>query len=61
MNTIDRFYISLPKGRCNPCQYARHVFAQDGFAFLGCYKEPYHGKLVSEIMDCPLKETKESE
>lgn len=40
-------------GRCNPCEYAERVKAQDGFTFLGCKHEPYNGKWVAEIKDCP--------
>lgn len=40
-------------GRCNPCEYAERVTAQDGFTFLGCTHNPYHGKWVAEIKDCP--------
>lgn len=53
MNEIDEFYASLPKGRCHPCKYAKCVNATGGFMFLGCYCEPYHGKRVSEIKNCP--------
>lgn len=40
-------------GRCNPCDYAERVTAQDGFVFLGCVHAPYNGKWVAEIKDCP--------
>lgn len=56
---IKEFFESLPKGRCRPCKYARVVFAQDQFMFLGCYHEPYRGKWVAEIKDCPKKLNKE--
>ena len=49
----EEFYKSLPKGRCNPCKYAKAVVAGDDFTFLGCYCEPCHGKWVAEIKDCP--------
>jgi hypothetical protein len=52
-NEIKEFFKSLPKGRCHPCEYARAVFAQDQSMFLGCYHEPYRGKWVAEIKDCP--------
>lgn len=52
-NEIKEFFKSLPKGRCHPCEYARAVFAQDQSMFLDCYHEPYRGKWVAEIKDCP--------
>ena len=55
-DSIDDFIASLPKGRCNPCEYAKCVVATEQYMFLGCYCEPYHGKRVSEIKDCPKKE-----
>ena len=50
---IKKFFESLPTGRCNPCKCARAVFATERFIFLGCYHEPYKGKWVREIKDCP--------
>lgn len=29
----EEFYKSLPKGRCNPCKYAKAVVAGDDFTF----------------------------
>ena len=52
-NEIEEYYDSLPQGRCHPCKYARAVFAQDQFMLLGCYHEPYRGKWVAEIKECP--------
>ena len=58
MNKGERYYESLPKGRCKPCEHAYVVGTQNsGFMFLGCYHKPYKGKWVAEIKDCP----KESE
>ena len=53
MTKIDTFYKALPKGRCNPCEYAKCVVANEQYMFLGCYHEPYHGKAVCEIKYCP--------
>ncbi len=39
--------------RCSDCDKARGVTATGGFRFIGCYNEPYHGKPVVEIKDCP--------
>lgn len=52
------FYDSIPKGRCKPCPNADVVRGMDGFMFLGCRHEPYHGTWVAEIKECP-KERKE--
>lgn len=57
MGKIETFYKNLPKGRCNPCRYARAVGTWEGYMFLGCYHRPYKGKSVAEIKNCP----KESE
>lgn len=61
MNEIDEFYESLPLGRCTYCKYARQVFATGQFIFLGCYHEPYHGKWVAEIKNCPAKGEQDNE
>ena len=58
-NEINEFFKILHKGRCHHCEYARAVFAQDQSMFLGCYHEPYRGKWVAEIKDCPKKLNKE--
>ena len=50
---IDEFYEELPEGRCHPCPYAKCVVATDQYMFLGCYHEPYKGKRVVEIKECP--------
>lgn len=40
--------------RCANCDSCRVVYsAPDGWQFRGCYHEPYRGKWVAEIMDCP--------
>ena len=50
----DVYLKSLPHGRCNPCKYAKVVIAAPSqFMFLGCYHEPYCGKWVKEIKECP--------
>lgn len=51
----DDFYKSLPKGRCNPCVFAKAVMANGGYMFLGCYYGDYHGKNVAEIKECPTQ------
>lgn len=41
------------KERCAGCQYCKIVNACFGWSFYGCYCEPYRGKWVAEIKDCP--------
>lgn len=57
----DFFYkpkgLSTISGRCYGCENAEIVYAQDGWSFVGCNHEPYHGEWTAEIKDCP----KESE
>ncbi len=53
MDKIDEFYASIPRGRCNPCKFARAIVATGQFMFLGCTHPPYEGKWVAEIKDCP--------
>lgn len=59
------FYENLPKGRCNPCKYAKAINAGNDWVFLSCWHEPYRGKRVAEIKDCPIgrksTEVKENE
>lgn len=51
---VDEYYESIPDGRCKPCKYGRVVTGVDGFMMLGCHCEPYRGKWVAEIKDCPI-------
>ena len=51
---IDEYYDIIPNGRCKPCEYGRVVVATGQFMFLGCYCEPYRGKWVAEIKNCPI-------
>jgi len=43
------------------CKYARLVHANGGWSFYGCTHEPYHGKWIAEIEECPLGKTPEEE
>lgn len=61
MNKIDEFYNSLPRGRCNPCEFSKCIVANDQFMFLGCVHQPYKGKWVREIKDCPKDAKKDDE
>lgn len=53
MSKADEFYENLKDGRCKGCDSARRVSASMGFSFLGCFHNPYKGKSVAEIKDCP--------
>jgi len=43
-------------GRCYGCYDCHIVSANGGWSFFGCYHEPYHGKWVAEIKNCPKEE-----
>lgn len=57
----DTFCIYCEKGggilefkkRCESCEYAREINATGDWRFIGCRHEPYKGKWVAEIKDCP--------
>lgn len=38
---------------CRNCRYSEIFNCGDGFKILGCMHEPYHGKWVTEIDECP--------
>lgn len=48
--------IIVKKKKCESCKYSRDIYAQDGFLFIGCTHEPYKGKWVKEIKNCPMEE-----
>lgn len=48
-----KFYDSIRPGRCLVCPYVEVIRAQENFMFLGCRHEPYRGKWVAEIDECP--------
>ena len=50
---VKAFCDSIPSGRCKGCPYADVVRAQGNFMFLGCRHNPYKGKWVAEIKNCP--------
>lgn len=39
--------------RCDGCKYAQHIYANDGWSFIGCKHKPYRGKWIVEIEECP--------
>lgn len=49
------------RGSCDGCRYCRTVYAAGGWSFRGCYHNPYHGKWVAEIQNCPIYEAEEGE
>lgn len=48
------------KKDCEHCKYAKRVYAQDQWCFIGCHCPPYRGKWVIEIKDCPKEETSDA-
>lgn len=41
-------------GRCEGCKYAKMIGGNpNGWMFVACCHEPYKGKWVREIKDCP--------
>ena len=41
---------------CEFCKSCKGVTAYDGFKFRGCFHEPYKGKWIVEVKECPLKD-----
>jgi len=39
------------------CEFARMVTATGGWSFYGCTHDPYHGKWIAEINECPCGKT----
>ena len=46
--------------RCDKCLWAEIINSQDGWSFIGCTHEPYKGKWVTEIKDCPKEREKDA-
>ena len=44
--------ISIAK-RCGECEYCKSVNAGNDWWFKGCFCDPYRGKWISEIDNCP--------
>lgn len=48
----------MSKKKCETCGKARVVYdGTGGWSFIGCYHNPYNGKWVVEIKDCPKEKT----
>lgn len=45
------------EARCKGCEYCRFIKAQDEWSFHGCFCEPYKGKWIAQIENCPKGET----
>lgn len=43
----------LKKGRCDGCEFCKQIYANGGWGFFACYHQPYQGKWVVTIKDCP--------
>ena len=48
--------LKIRKGRCDGCKYCKVIYSNGGWSFLGCCHQPYHGKWVAKIKDCPKDE-----
>lgn len=60
--TNDFFeYDNHSRGRCDGCCDCRIIQANGGWSFNGCFHEPYHGKWVAEIENCPKVKEEEGE
>ena len=46
---------------CSKCRFRKIFDCDDNFKILGCMHEPYHGKWVVEIDECPKKKRREEE
>lgn len=46
---------------CSKCRFRKIFDCTDNFKILGCMHEPYHGKWVVEIDECPKKKRREEE
>lgn len=44
--------------KCMSCPHAKEVKVGDSAPLLRCFKEPYTGKWVVEVVECPLEEEK---
>lgn len=45
--------------QCKGCSFAKKVTANGGWSFTGCVFEPYQGKWIAEIKECPKKQLEE--
>lgn len=55
----DFFPCDGPRGRCDLCRYGHLVYANGRWSFYECYHNPYSGKWVAEIKDCPIASEEE--
>lgn len=44
--------------KCKHCEHCRRVYAQNGWSIVGCFHEPYRGKWIAEIKECPKEGAK---
>lgn len=42
------------KNVCMDCIHSSFVYSGRNFRFIGCFCEPYKGKWVAELRECPL-------
>lgn len=53
MFDLEDKFRKVRKERCDGRKNCKLVHCNGGFSFYGCYNNPYHGKWVGEIKDCP--------
>lgn len=47
------------KNRCESCKFATRISARmSNWSFIGCIHEPYEGKWIAEIKECPKENKK---
>ena len=47
------FNLPCPHNDNKECEHCHGITAQDGWKFKGCFHQPYKGKFVAEINECP--------
>lgn len=54
---VEQFfkYTKASEDRCSNCKFRKLTYTNGGWSFYGCCHEPYKGKWIAEIKDCPRK------
>ena len=52
-------YTKVSEDRCSNCKFRHIVYTNGGWNFFGCYHEPYKGKWIAEIKECPIERERE--
>lgn len=51
-------YTKVSEDRCSNCKF-RKLTTKSGWSFYGCCREPYKGKWIAEIKECPTERERE--